>query len=446
MLSDGRHAARFFLASCVGLSDIWNVKDWVQNLSKETDPYAALQDLGPCMLFYRKYDEFIQVRSAGYNDGFRYTFLSESEDIWTEVFASGYYCAGSAPACFDNRKVWVVIDRVDNPEYLLVVELPSYIEEAGPLLRYMILRATADGFTEELLLANLPPWHRDALNSMLEKSSPVLLMSEEGSGKDELVRAFLERKTRGLDYCLFFQPGRLSESVQLRELFGMAAGGRLGDSGSVVPLVERDADAIVIEEAGNLSPGAQLQLFAYLSENPDRQFWVLETSFDLAAMVEAGLFQGALLQMVEKNSVLLQPVRNFRESIPVEAERIMKQLRNQYRRQIYLSADAIEKMQEYSWPGNWREMKAVLESAFLTNLTGSVGADDLKTGSLESRPRDRLNLRQVLREVERNLMLQAYALHGGNQVQMARALGISRGSLQYKLDRYGLMESGGADE
>ena len=88
-------------------------------------------------------------------------------------------------------------------------------------------------------------------------------------------------------------------------------------------------------------------------------------------------------------------------------------------------------MLRHDWRGNWRELKNTLESAFLMSAGTVIQAADLRLG-LWTVPEDwdDLNLRKRSAEVEKNLLLRAYSLHAGNQVQMARALGISRGSLQ----------------
>ncbi|MBL8018184.1 MAG: hypothetical protein JNM27_00845 [Leptospirales bacterium] len=158
----------------------------------------------------------------------------------------------------------------------------------------------------------------------------------------------------------------------------------------------------------------------------------------MALLVKAGLFSSALADLLGRAKLVLPPLRRIRDKIQPECDRLLDELKTRYSRHIDLGRPARRAIDEYDWPGNWDELRKTLESAFLTCVRGEIAPEDLRLGQWFEPDTDDLNLRRRSRDLEKQILLKAYALHSGNQVQMARALGISRGSLQYKMAKYGL--------
>jgi transcriptional regulator of acetoin/glycerol metabolism len=322
---------------------------------------------------------------------------------------------------------------------LLVAELPPGDERDGQFLRLLLAlesgrQRPGGGHDGE----ELPVWLREFPAKIRGLSSPALLVSEPGSGMEELVRGCLREQFGSEEEGIFFHPGRLSEAVQLREIFGDSAGARLGGAGAGLPLLERSGRLIFIQEAGLLSHQAQLRLYARLAGEEDDRFWIFGSSRDLEAMAGAGEFLSGLARLLGGNQLVLPPVRACREFLEEEVERLLDLQAVRTGRVVRLSPEALDVLMEYEWPGNWWELRKVLESAVLLCEEGIVRPGDLRLDGPGLERPDDLNLRKRSEELEKSLLLQAHALHGGNQVQMARALGISRGSLQYKLEKYGL--------
>ena len=405
--------------------------------------------------------------------------MSERPLLLRPLFETGYMELPLNEASQAGCKPWAAIDTLQNPKYFLVAEIPADVPCVGPLLRSIltmyiafseiaaaqiragigqrksVLRlrsppsAIADiamqsppSFAAQAHHPDLPLWLEELLPDLLERPSPLLVVAEPGSGKEELVQAFLKAKysARNMEAAIFFHPGRLAQAVQLRELFGDAAGARLGGAGASVPIIERSEPVIVIQEAGDLDNLAQLRLFAHFNTGATPQkLWIFETSRDLRQMARAERFLDGLCEMLWQNAVTLPPLRNCREYLASEIERLMFVFRAKYRRDARLDQEAIVALERYNWPGNWRELCNTLESAFLMVTSGVIQSSDLHLGRWATpEDWDDLNLRKHSKLLEKALLLRAYALHAGNQVHMARALGISRGSLQYKLEKHKL--------
>jgi len=398
---------------------------------------SALCSGGAFALFKKVGDSFLLEEGAEF-PGERFRFLEEDPAAWEGVFEEG------ALQVFpeEGRPIWVAVDRIADPGYLLVAEIPGAEKGVASLLRFALVVDLSGGSVREPGTKELPLWLHPVLRTAAGLESPLLVVAEPGTGQDAFISSLLYLKLGSLSGVEFFSPGRLSEAVQLRELFGDSAGARLGGAGASIPVVARSPRAVVIREAGNLSEQVQLRLLAELDRGG--VFWVFETAQDLEGMVQDGVFLPPLYRRLNSSRVVLPPLRFAGEGLREEAARILSDLKRRYGREIEFSDEALDRILSYDWPGNYEELLHVLESSFLLSPGPLLRPEELRFGEWE--PLDEpegLNLRRRTEELERSLILQAFALHGGNQVQMAKVLGISRGSLQYKMQKYRIHERKG---
>lgn len=402
---------------------------------------SALGDQYSYVLFGRRSGAFAPVQGLpGAEAGKRYGFLQSDPARWDQARRQGYQTIPGSLVGLPGRDVFVGVQGGASVEHLLVVDAPEGTLPSPEFLQLLFLAelGAQEGGADPV---DLPVWLEGSLSYLMRVPSPILILSEPGSAAELLVQALVDGRF-GMDDTVFFHPGRLSEEVQLREFFGDQASARLGDA-SVVPVLERGARAIIIDEVSDLSQSMQLRILALLSDPDSPVSWIFTSSRDLGAMAEAGRFQPALLRAIREGELLLAPVRNQRDRIPEEAERLLRMFRRQFGRNITVTGEALEALRGYDWPGNWQEFRDTLKSAFLLCPGSELRRVDLQFGNWNQGQADDLNLRHRTAELEKSLLLQAYALHGGNQVQMARALGISRGSLQYRMNKLGL---GGREE
>jgi len=374
-------------------------------------------------VFRREEGAYRVEAQAGYPAGHVHSFLSEDPDSWADALRTGFARVGGAEPGFD---LWVVADPPEEPSVLLVVELPA--NAAGQLLHRMMGLPVAEGS---------PAWLETVLPLVEAAPSPALLVAEPGCSPELVIRSMLSRRLGPGARLEYFSPGRLSLPVQLRELFGDRAGARLGGDAPVEPFVERVTDAYIIQEAADLHIEAQRRLLDLFSGGVTGR-WLLVTSQDMDRCVAEGLFARGFAEFLRPGRVEIPPLRKLRAHLRDEAERILRELAVRYRRPMSLGPGALRALEDYDWPGNWRELEQTIESAYFRSR-GEIDASTLAVGAAPflAEP-DTLNFRERTRALERRLLLEAYALHSGNQVHMAKALGISRGSLQYQMAKYGL--------
>jgi len=386
----------------------------------------------PITIFARDKGAYRVIFKHGYGTPFVYSFLVEQPELWEQALSRGWGQVSGVESYIPGAEVWVIADPPGDPDRLMVAELPQG-RGVGWVLHSVLRNSRSDES------AVRPAWLASSLSALGPRQSPFLILSEPGSGREELVAAFLRTRFGADAQVEYFNPARLSAAVQMREIFGDAAGARLGGEGAVVPLLQREIDAVVIPEVADLEISVQRRLLDYFSGGRGGMFWILGSTRDLDSLAREGLFSDGLFEYLRQRRYVLPPVRKQREAILNEAERILDELRSRYNRRITLGPLAGKAIESYDWPGNWHELKTTLESSFLMCAGNEILVDDLRLGRWSDLTEpDDLNLRTRTGGMEKQLLLRAYALHGGNHVQMARALGISRGSLQYKLTKYGL--------
>jgi len=393
--------------------------------------FSLLPEGSRVQLFTLEDGAFRPFLERGFAAAHRYEFLEAEPEAWAPLFDSGYVRLPSAYASRTDCGLWLFLDSVQRPSVVMILELPPGFDASADFMRLLVLPDLRQLRRD---LDDLPVWLARMLPVILRSPSPLLVVSEEGSGRQEVL-SFLEKYRFG-GSVVRFRPGRITEEVQLREFFGDAVGERLRSS-VATPVLER-SQTILIEEVANLAPAMQLRILSALAGA--ERFWVFDTSRNLEAMVAAGQFDPGLGQRIGQNRIVLPPLRQQRDSLRSEAERFLRKLVGRNMRQIQFSQAALDGIASYDWPGNLQEFYETIEAAYFLTRTERIEPEDLHFGLWYRSEEDALNLRRRTEELERKLILQAHAIHGGNQVHMARALGISRGSLQYRWARLGLQE------
>jgi DNA-binding NtrC family response regulator len=169
---------------------------------------------------------------------------------------------------------------------------------------------------------------------------------------------------------------------------------------------------------------------------------IAATNRDLAAMAARGEFREDLWFRLRVVELFAPPLRARRPDIAALCEHFLPILcRRNHRPLRVLSSEALDRLAGYGWPGNVRELENVLERAVVLGEHREIQADDLALPdappAVEMEPIDPgAEHREVMESIEKQRLLAALRLCGGNQSQAARALGIARTTLIHKLRRY----------
>jgi DNA-binding NtrC family response regulator len=253
------------------------------------------------------------------------------------------------------------------------------------------------------------------------------------------------------------------------ELFGHEKGAFTGADRIRQGLFEAAHEGtLFLDEAGEMSPATQAKLLRVLADGKilrvgstkprDVDVRVLvATHRDLEERARQGTFRQDLYYRLAVVPIALAPLRKRREDIPGLCElfcrEVSRELKVPMRR---LSAAALEKLKRYDFLGNIRELRNLIERALILSVGAEIEPDDFPLalpdekaaggtdGSLQwiaSMP-EAINLKGLLEEAEKRLILRALKSSGGVQAEAARRLQLSRSDLGYKLTKYDIRADG----
>jgi DNA-binding NtrC family response regulator len=278
----------------------------------------------------------------------------------------------------------------------------------------------------------------------------VLLTGENGTGKGTVAQALHAVSLRAGKPLVTVNAGGLSEGVFESELFGHVKGAFTDAKSDRVGRFElADGGTLFLDEIANISLALQAKLlrvletgeFERVGSSRTRRVNVRilsATNADLHAEVQAARFRQDLLFRLNTIEIMLPPVRERREDVPLLARHFLQQHAQRYRKRLTgFEPAAMQLLLDHTWPGNVRELDHAVERAVLMAQGDTIAARDL--GLRSTRESGALRLEDMsLEDVEGFLIKKALARYGGNVSQAAKALGLSRSALYRRLQRYGL--------
>lgn len=304
---------------------------------------------------------------------------------------------------------------------------------------------------EDALLVAESPGMQEALDMarrVAASDAPVLITGENGTGKSLLAR-FIHRCSRRAEKALIeVNVGALAEGLFESEMFGHVRGAFTGARDERVGRFElADAGTLFLDEIGNLPAAQQAKLlrvleggqFEPVGSSRTRQAdvrVVAATNADLRQLVKDGRFRQDLFFRINTVEILLPALRERRADIlPLAMASLHAASRRHGRELQGFDPEAVRALQSYSWPGNIRELRNVVERAVLLAADQRVGVKDLRLESMQSTP----TLEDMsLEDAERALIRAALKRFGGNAPAAGEALGLSRSAMYRRMEKLGI--------
>ena len=355
-------------------------------------------------------------------------------------------------------------------------ELVSVLERAGQQRSYELESQRAKGklrsYRNGAMIGTSPEMVK--LSRIVQKvataNHPVLIVGESGTGKEMVARSIHASGPQSTRRFALLECGNLSPSVLEMELFGYGRNPLTGSSRAKEgALVSEEGGTVFLDGIDEMPLDLQARLVRALQDKrvrptgseadlPVNVRVLAATSRNLQSLVESGAFRRDLYYRLAVVSLRIPPLRERGEDIPLLAEYFLDRLRREGATSYRFGADAMQRIVEYEWPGNVREMENAIERACAlssgpvlhmedlpTELHGAaqphresvVRFDERAPGETVTRSPQRL---VSIAELERDAILHTVRQLQGDKLMAAKLLGIGKTTLYRKLKEYGISD------
>ncbi len=293
----------------------------------------------------------------------------------------------------------------------------------------------------------------DMLPRIADSDSSVLIQGETGTGKEVLARAIHELSKRREGPFVAVNCGALPDALLESELFGYKSGAFTGaNKDKPGRFALASGGTLLLDEIGELSQALQVRLLRVLQEKSfeplgatraqDANVRVIAaTNRDLDAMVSSGAFRQDLYYRIKVIKLELPPLRQRREDIPLLVEHFIAKFNAEQGKLVAgPSPDVLSILMAHDYPGNLRELRNIIEYAFVLRPDEQIELQHLPPELLPSLP-SRIQCRtmeHVVQGTERNALVIALERNGGNRLATARELGMHKSTLFRKARLLGI--------
>jgi DNA-binding NtrC family response regulator len=298
-----------------------------------------------------------------------------------------------------------------------------------------------------------------------KSNSTVLIRGESGTGKELIARSIHTNSLRSSEAFQAVNCAAINENLLESELFGHEKGsftGAVADKKGLFEIAHNGT--LFLDEIGELDISLQAKILRALQEKQIRRVGgirdidvdvrvVAATNRDLLHMVEEKRFREDLYYRLNVLSIELPALRERRTDVPVLIDYFVKKHTRGTQHKITIKPDARRLLEDYSYPGNIRQLESAIERAILLCENDTITMDDLPpemvtgggtvagaaaAGELFKLPADGVNFE----DVERSLIMQAMDRTDNNITKSAKLLGLTFRTLQYRLEKFGFKKDG----
>ncbi len=342
---------------------------------------------------------------------------------------------------FDMEELKLIIKRS-----LEVLELASEVdylrEELGEKISPNLIGSS--GSLKEV---------KELVTKVANTSATVLIQGESGTGKEVVARMLHQMSERANKPFVAVNCAAIPENLLESELFGYEKGAFTGAVGRKKGKFEvAGSGTIFLDEIGEIPLQIQVKLLRVLQEREFERVGgndsvrmeariIAATNKNLKKSVQEGTFREDLYYRLEVIPVSLPPLRERKEDIPELVDHFLKKY-DPRRRIKGFSQEAMNTLCGYNWPGNIRELENIIERAVILCADEEVTPDYLPKEVLQ-RQRDQHRVMFdfpvegiCLEDLERDLILKALEVSGGNQTKAAHLLRITRSALIYRMEKH----------
>jgi two-component system response regulator HydG len=279
----------------------------------------------------------------------------------------------------------------------------------------------------------------------------ILILGENGTGKDLIATAIHEQSLRADKPFIKVDVGALTESLFESELFGHKKGSFTDAREDRIGLFESaNGGTIFLDEIGNISLQQQAKLLTVLQNRhvtrlgtnqsiPIDIRLICATNIPLSELANESRFRKDLIYRINTVEITVPPLRKRKDDILLLAKHFARIYANKYLKpNIQFHNSALDKLQQYSFPGNVRELQYTIERAIIMSDAETIEGADLLFSPIESSVNNDNNEDEVMKlsTMEKNTIMKVIDKHNGNISKAAKELGLTRTALYRRLSKY----------
>ena len=296
----------------------------------------------------------------------------------------------------------------------------------------------------------------------------IILQGETGTGKELAAQAIHQLSRRRENPFVAVDCGAIPDTLIESELFGYEKGAFTGAHGTKEGYFEQaNKGTLFLDEISNLPKHTQIKLLRALQERkvvhlggkkviPVDVRVIAATNVDLEGEVKRNQFRNDLFYRLNEFSIVLPPLRERKEDIPVLANRFLKEANQELGKKVReITGGAIETLIQYPWPGNVRELKNVMKRAVLLSsdqiepqhlapliARSASGGSEIDSSEVHLGIKKGLSLNEITRkvteQVEKDVIQRVLKTTEGKKTKAAQFLGIDYKTLYRKMKQYGM--------
>ncbi len=381
--------------------------------------------------------------------------LIKNEEHFNETL--GYNVVASFLPMKDDKGETIAVAAIGNitPVYKLNVRLSPILSISQDKPSRNITRSSLPSGFQNIVGEAPKLLNCLSLSAKVAKSdATVMLRGETGVGKELLARAIHDASKRRDHPYVAVNCGTIPENLIESELFGYNPGAFTGarTSGKTGKIEMANGGTLFLDEIGDLSHSTQVKLLRFIQERYIERIGgnnqisidvriITATNRNLEQMVQQGEFRADLYYRLNVIPIHIPPLRERPDDIGVLAHHFLDYYCKKYDKKMGFSIEAMEHLQDYSWPGNIRELKNIIEHAVVVCPGDTISPSHFNliiNDYANIRDPSVLNFHQAIEYTEKTIIKKALEKAFNNKSKAIEYLGISRGAFYDKLKKYKL--------
>lgn len=369
------------------------------------------------------------------------------QDISTAVHAIRKGAYDYLPKTIDKEELLIKIDRA--------LEKHKYSVEVRTLKDTL---AEQFGFTNIVGVTKEMKRVYDLVNKVCNTDATVLITGETGSGKELIAKAIHFNSQRKDKPFIAVNCAAISEHLMESELFGHEKGAFTDAYRQRIGKIEfANQGTLFLDEIGDMSINLQAKLLRFLQDKTFERVGgnvkltsdvrvIAATNKDLLRMIKEGKFREDLYYRINIMCIELPPLRNRLDDLPLLIEHFIKRANIKFNKSIEgVSSEAMERLKEYKWPGNIRELENLIDRAVLISENNIIGEEEISGcfRAQEIEPPEAflgldMPLKEAREEFEKIYLTSLLKKYYGNIKLVVEKANIDRKAIFTKMQKYGL--------